>query len=154
MRFRPLVPRASLPVLVVLVALPLSGCMAFDTGPDFGYLEQVSFHAVSDYDALTGVARVKVSGTIRAEGAIDVRVEMYVVDRPCAMGPESDPNASIAHETQRVGDVDPGRNETRPYGASFDVRVGAGNEFAAIATAHADNTIGPIFGQCKSLRAV
>lgn len=137
-----------------VLALALAGCTTSGYGPDFGYLELTSFQATATFDALTGMAHVEILGAIRAEGAEGVRVEMYVVDRPCAMGPEGDPNGWLAHQTQRPGDPDAGKNETRQYGASFDVRVGPGQEYAALATTHADNTIGPIFGSCKTFRAV
>lgn len=142
--------RTLVPLLGMLI---LAGC-AGRGETQLGYLELASFEATSTYDPLTGVARVDVRGSVRASGAEGVRVDVYVVDRPCAIGPESDPNAFLAHETQRPGDPDAGVNETREYGASFDVRVTPGREFAAIATARADNAIGPVFGHCSSLRAI
>lgn len=140
--------------LVLLAILALAGCTTRAQDPMFGSLEMASFDASLDHDLASGVSHVEVRGSVRAQDVHGIVVETYLVDRPCAMGPEGEPDAWIARDEARLDDPEDGRERIRPFGARFEARLMPGQEIAAISVAHAERAIGPIFGACETLRVM
>lgn len=138
----------------LVVAIALAGCMDpfVDEQDTFGYLESLSFRASGEYDALAGVATVEMRGEVQAEGTEGLRVDVYVLGRACSLGPEGEPDAWLARETLDLND--PADDRKLSYRALLTARVAAGSEYAAVSFARANNTIGPIFADCVTLRAL
>lgn len=149
-------PLAALAPLVAL--LTTAGCLGpgawrmqpleidIDVASPTAQLETVRHDAA--YDLATMTARVHVEGTVRLEAGVSgPRVELYLAEGRCPMGPAGAPEESLDKEVVEVPASDAAA--TRGFEGALSARMAPGTPYAVYALAQPPG-LGPNFAHCVS----
>lgn len=135
-------------LLALALVVALAGCAGPDLGREVeGHVD--AGHVRAHAERGIGAFVAEVSGSFLAREAVGVSVDIYLVAGACG-SPQGTPEEDLARATLALGDAI--GEQTFRYQATLRAE-GVVTDAFVYARPHAENAIGPIFGQCVDLTA-